>query len=90
MKTEIDPRPVTSFDDLLAFTDAELEEFRGPKQHPVWSKVLAVLLWMPVLIVVFCIVWLACAAYWWGRYWDEVVQGLLLLLQIFTTGAALT
>lgn len=90
MNTVVDPRPVTSFEDLLEFTDAELGEFRGPEHHPVWGKVLAVLLWMPVLIVVFCIVWLVCAAYWWGRYWDEVLQGFLMLLTIFLQGSMYT
>lgn len=86
MKTEIDPRPITSFDDLLAFTEAELKELREPYERSWWDKLLAVLVWIPLLMVFFCLVWLACAAYWWSRYGDEVAEGALGLLYILLSG----
>ncbi|AVJ49928.1 hypothetical protein FDJ43_gp30 [Microbacterium phage Koji] len=82
MKTEIDPRPVTSFDDLLAFTEAELEELRGP-QPTFWDKVLAVLVWIPLLVAVALVVIAVCFLVWWGIYGDDVIKGSLYGLAFF-------
>ncbi|QNL31042.1 membrane protein [Microbacterium phage Kauala] len=82
MKTEIDPRPVTSFDDLLAFTEAELEELHGP-QPTLWDKVLAVLVWIPILVAVALVVIAVCFLVWWGIYGDDVIKGSLYGLAFF-------
>ncbi|UVG34599.1 hypothetical protein SEA_CHEETO1_33 [Microbacterium phage Cheeto1] len=91
MATHIDPRPVTSFDDLLKFTDAELEELRAPEAHPVWNKVIGVLLWIPVLLVVLALTVVVCFLIWWGIYGEfafkATTRGLLFLLDILLYGA---
>uniref|UniRef100_A0AAU6R603 Minor tail protein n=1 Tax=Micrococcus phage Olihed TaxID=3092209 RepID=A0AAU6R603_9CAUD len=89
MKTEIDPRPVTSFDDLLTFTEAELEELRGP-EPTIWDKIVAVLIWIPALLVVAAVTILVCFLIWWSQYGDNATQGALMLLVIFLEGAMYT
>lgn len=80
MTTSIDSRPITSFEDLVAAVGASPETRR--KKATLMEALLNVLFLMPLLMVVFAVVWLLCAAYWWGRYWDEVMMGILGLLQI--------
>ncbi|QFG04702.1 membrane protein [Microbacterium phage ChickenKing] len=83
MATNIDPRPVTSFDDLLTFTEAELEEFRAPEAHPVWNKVLGVLLWIPVLLAVLALTVVVCFLIWWSIYGDEAFKASMYALLFF-------
>ncbi|QBZ73218.1 hypothetical protein SEA_THERESITA_28 [Microbacterium phage Theresita] len=82
MKTEIDPRPVTSFDDLLRFTEAELEDLRGP-EPTLWSKIRAVLIWIPILFAVAVLVIVVAFLIWWGIYGDDVIKGSLYGLAFF-------
>ncbi|USH44779.1 membrane protein [Microbacterium phage Juanyo] len=46
------------------------------------ENLLAVLLWMPVLMYVFIITWLVCAAYWWSRYLDETLLAVLGVMKL--------
>ncbi|QDK02422.1 membrane protein [Microbacterium phage Nucci] len=80
MTTLTDPRTITSFEDLVAAVGADTEP-EQEKATPTQATINVMVL-MPLLMVFFGVVWALCAAYWWGRYWDEVLRGLVGLIQI--------
>lgn len=80
MKTTLVTTPVASFEDLVTALGASPEPRR--KKATLLQTLLSLLVWMPSLMFVFLIVWTLCAAYWWGRYWDEVLTGILGLIQL--------
>lgn len=84
-KTTIDPRPVTSFDDLIAITDADRENFRREYQDTP-SKLRAVMVYMPLLLALGIVTVVLCAAYFVYRYLDELAYLLLFMVQIIFGG----
>lgn len=81
MKTEIDPRPVTSFDDLIAITEADAEEFR--REYPSNPSILRIMLaWMPLLIGLAIVVMAACVGVFLYLYQDAAIYGLLAIVTL--------
>lgn len=81
MSVQIDPRPVTSFDDLIAITEADAEEFR--QQYPSNPSILRIMLaWMPLLIGLAIVVVAVCVGVFLYLYQDAVIYGLLALVTL--------
>ncbi|AZV01737.1 membrane protein [Microbacterium phage Schubert] len=84
MNTTLEPRTVESFEDLLNATGAPLMEYE--ERSSFLSKVLTVLLWIPVLVAVALVVIAACFLIWWSIYGDDVIKGSLTLLALLLSG----
>lgn len=80
MTISLDPRPITSFNDLVERMNAPIVETR---QATLREALLGVLVWMPLLMFLMIITWLVCAAYWWSRYLDEAVLVVLGIIKMF-------
>ncbi len=68
MSTTAPTKPIESFDDLVAATEATEYTYTDPEQRTLTEKLVYVFFWLPVYLVAFLVVALTCTGVFLSLY----------------------